>query len=221
MLKNRWTDVLHTVRRGAILSLLIATSIALAVAPPAFASAHVTSTHSHDVVLSQLIVRLDPTRLRHIPGHSQGGKPSPSVISGQCLSENAFIVSTAANQANALGETMNNCPATVGGTQFMVLTNLCPGIGPGGNVTWRFSRDAGAIFDGPAGIDAGCVVCHYDINGVLTGETFPGFTLAIRVTALGAFTFHGTAFQATSDVANAATSVANDGAFAPTCPPTG
>ena len=142
----------------------------------------------------------------------------PNYVSVQCLEETAYLTENGENSADGVGESYNNCLATVYITQIINLTSSCPGLGTGsGSITTGGSTAVGLSFIQNFGTNAGCVVCEYT-DGVLSGESFPNFTLLETVTASGSFTYHGISYRATSDTGSDRITISNGGKYAPPCP---
>ncbi|HEU5383915.1 MAG TPA: hypothetical protein VFV38_51625 [Ktedonobacteraceae bacterium] len=168
------------------------------------------------VVVLSLCVAGVPRAFASTQYHSD--QPHPNIVSTQCLEEGASVEEIGDNRADGEGETVNDCLGTVGITMIIRVSSSCPGLGNGTAVlNIPGSRGPSGTLTQLFTSNIGCVVCHY-VNGVLASTSFPDFTLLVTVTASGNYTFHNTAFHATSDTASDSAFINNTGQFAPTCP---
>lgn len=150
--------------------------------------------------------------------HQQQISVKPGAVTLQCLSEVAYISEVGDNAADGFGESINDCPATVSVSQIINVTSSCPGLGSGsGTINTGGSVVPNNSFTQSFGANAGCVVCHYT-NHLLSGETYPNFTLLATVTASGSFTYKSVAYHATSNTGSSSVIITNTGRYAPTCP---
>ncbi len=145
---------------------------------------------------------------------------SPDAITVNCLEESAGITSVGSDEVEYYGSTTNACGVTVDNArQNMIMTNGCEGLATtSSEATNTFTIPAGD-YDGADYIGReGCVYCDYTDN-ILTGHSYPNFTVVLTVSAIGGYKLGSqTIIAADTGAVTASYLIHNTGLYAPNCP---